>query len=50
MLATVLVSVGLASLVVLVIIGMVKNKKVGKTACGCGCGSCPMSGHCHNEK
>jgi len=37
----------LALLVLAVIIRIVRNKKAGRTSCGCDCGSCPMSGHCH---
>ena len=36
--------------VVTVICGMVKDKKQGRSSCGCSCGNCPMSGKCHGEK
>ncbi len=28
---------------------LVKNKKQGKSSCGCKCSSCPMSGSCHKK-
>ncbi|TDP46638.1 FeoB-associated Cys-rich membrane protein [Aminicella lysinilytica] len=37
----------LALLVLAVVIRMIRNKKSGRTSCGCDCGSCPMSGNCH---
>lgn len=33
-----------------IIAGMVRNRKKGKSSCGCHCGSCPMSGSCHSKK
>ena len=27
-----------------------KDKKKGKSSCGCKCGSCPMAGSCHSKK
>lgn len=29
---------------------MVRDKKQGKSSCGCSCGSCPMNGKCHSNK
>ncbi|HOO79490.1 MAG TPA: FeoB-associated Cys-rich membrane protein [Lachnospiraceae bacterium] len=28
---------------------MIKDKKKGSKACGCGCSDCPMSGKCHSQ-
>lgn len=44
----------IACLVLIVITGaivlhMIKNKKSGKSSCGCNCGGCPMSGTCQKE-
>ena len=47
-LATIVICLALAAVVVLIIVGMVKNKRRGKTSCG-GCQSCPMSGSCHRK-
>ena len=36
------------ALVALIIFGMVRSKRSGKSSsCGCGCSGCPMSGKCH---
>ena len=32
-----------------IIIKMVKDKKSGKSGCGCGCEHCAMSGECHKK-
>ena len=48
-LATVIISLILLSVVALVIVKTVKNKKQGKSSCGCGCSSCPMSASCHGD-
>ena len=33
-----------------VIYSMIKNKKKGKSLCGCTCSGCAMSGVCNKEK
>ena len=35
------------AVVVLIIIGMIRGKKAGKSSCGCGCSHCAMAGKCH---
>jgi hypothetical protein len=41
------------TLLVLMVIGIVmkliKDKRKGKSSCGCNCGHCAMSGMCHNQ-
>lgn len=49
-LATILICLGLVAIVALIVVGMVRDKKKGKSSCGCGFGSCPMSGSCHGKK
>lgn len=39
----------LAAVVALIIAGMVKNKKKGKSSCGCGCEGCALKDSCHNK-
>ena len=39
----------LVVLVGLVIYGLRRDKKRGKTSCGSGCGSCAMRGQCHRQ-
>lgn len=48
-LATLLISLALLILVALIIRSLVKNKKSGKSGCGCNCSSCPMGGSCHKS-
>lgn len=45
--ATVIISLVLAVIVALIIFSLVKNKKKGKSSCGCNCAHCAMSGSCH---
>ena len=46
---TIIICAVLIGIVVLIIAAMVRNKKKGKSPCGCNCGHCPMSGSCHNH-
>ena len=55
-LATILVSLILAAVVVLIVRQMLLDKKAGKHLCGGSCGSCgggcsgcPMQGKCHSK-
>lgn len=47
---TILVTLVLAAIVVLIVYRLVKNKKAGKSSCGCGCSNCAASGQCHSHK
>lgn len=47
--ATIIICAALIAVVAAIIIGMIKNKKNGKSSCGCGCSSCPMSSSCHTK-
>lgn len=49
-LATILISAVLVVIVAAVIAGMVRDKKKGKSSCGCGCSGCAMNGACHRKK
>ena len=44
---TIIVALVLAVIVALIIISAVKNKKKGKSSCGCNCAHCAMAGSCH---
>lgn len=46
---TILISAVLLLIVVLIIVKLVKDKKKGKSSCGCNCAHCAMSGSCHKE-
>ncbi len=47
--STVIISLALLAIVAGIIAKMVKDKKAGKSSCGCGCSSCPMSSECHKK-
>ena len=46
---TLLISVVLIVLVALIVFKMRRDKKRGKSSCGCGCDNCPSSGMCHRK-
>ena len=46
-LGTILVALILIAIVAVVIIKMCRDKKKGRSSCGCGCEHCAMSGACH---
>lgn len=48
--ATILVCIVLILTVGLVIRYLVRQKKQGRSSCGCNCASCAMRGACHSEK
>ena len=39
----------LAAIVSGIVIKMVKDKKAGKSSCGCGCEHCALRGECHKN-
>lgn len=49
-LSTVIISLIIALVIASIIISMMRNRKKGKSSCGCGCSGCPMNGSCHSEK
>lgn len=49
-LSTIILCAVLIAIVTAVIVYMIRNKKKGKSSCGCGgCQHCPMGGHCHSD-
>ncbi len=44
---TIVICLLLVAIVSAIIIRLIKNKKAGKSSCGCGCQSCAMAGACH---
>lgn len=46
-LGTIIVLVVLAIIVGAIIYKMYRDKKKGKSSCGCNCASCPMENECH---
>lgn len=49
-LSTILISIALLAIVVLIIRGLVRQKKQGKSSCGAGCARCAMHGQCHHSQ
>lgn len=48
--ATLVIGIVLAAIVTIIVIHMIREKKEGKSSCGCGCANCPMSGSCHTKE
>jgi len=46
---TVLICVVLIAIVTAIVVKLVKDKKKGKSACGCNCAHCALAGTCHNH-
>ena len=49
-LGSLLVLLAVAAIVTAIVIFRIRAKRQGKSTCGCGCASCPMSEKCHGEK
>ncbi|MBR0218901.1 MAG: FeoB-associated Cys-rich membrane protein [Clostridia bacterium] len=46
---TIAVSLLLIALVTGIIVKLFRDKKKGKSSCGCNCGCCPMASSCHKQ-
>ena len=46
---TILVGLLVAGIVVFDIVKIARDRKKGKTSCGCGCANCAMKGACHQN-
>lgn len=44
---TILISLALAGIVALIIRSLLRQKRQGKSSCGCNCAHCAMHGACH---
>ena len=49
-LGTILICLVLLAIVTFIIVYLVRQKKQGKSSCGCNCAHCAMHGSCHNIK
>ena len=49
-LGTILICLVLLAIVTFIIVYLVRQKKQGKSSCGCNCAHCAMHGSCHNRK
>ncbi len=48
-LGTIIVLAVLLAVLALIVKKMVKNKREGKTSCGCGCEGCALKDKCHTK-
>lgn len=46
---TIVISLGLLLIVFLIIRGMIRDRREGRSSCGSACSHCPMSGACHKK-
>lgn len=47
---TIVICVVLLAVIGLAVWSLVKDKKKGKSSCGCNCAHCAMAGSCHGQK
>ena len=48
-LPTIIAAIALAIVLALIIFKMHRDKKQGKSTCGCNCANCPSAGLCHEQ-
>lgn len=46
---TIIVGTVVALVILIVSFKMIKDKKNGKSSCGCNCAGCPSAGMCHKK-
>ncbi len=46
---TILTGTALLAILAVIVVKMCRERKKGKTSCGCGCDHCPSSGMCHKK-
>lgn len=46
---TILVTLGLIAIVSAIVRKLIRDKKAGKSSCGCDCSRCGMCGSCHQK-
>lgn len=49
-LGTLLISAVLIAIVTSIIIYLIRQKKRGKSSCGCNCAHCALHGQCHKQQ
>lgn len=47
---TILICAVLIAIIAAVVVSMLRDRKKGKSSCGCNCAHCAMSGACHSKK
>ena len=46
---TIVISLVILLVILAIIVKLVRDKKKGKSSCGCGCENCPSAGMCHKH-
>ena len=49
-LGTIVIAGVLLAVIVLISIQLIRDKKKGKSSCGCNCAHCAMHGECHGKQ
>ncbi len=49
-LGTLVIGLAVLAVVALIVWKMAKDKKNGRSSCGCGCANCAMRGQCHKAQ
>lgn len=47
---TILILAAFIAIAAMIVLGLLRDKKKGKSSCGCGCAGCAMNGSCHAKK
>lgn len=47
---TILILAALIAIAAMIVLGLLRDKKKGKSSCGYGCSGCAMNGSCHAKK
>lgn len=48
--ATIIICAVLLLIVAAILAGLIRDKKKGRSSCGCRCANCPMNGSCHQKQ
>lgn len=46
---TIIICIILVAVISFILYNMIKNKRKGKSSCGCNCSNCPAGGACHKR-
>ena len=49
-LSTIIVSAVLLAIIIAISIHLIRQKKKGRSSCGCNCAHCAMHGRCHSKQ
>ena len=49
-LSTIIVSAVLLAIIIAISIYLIRQKKKGRSSCGCNCAHCAMHGQCHSKQ